>query len=100
LWEVHPARLKQEAPQKEDSYDEGERDDDDLDESHSRFLRDVSPAPCSGSHFIGALRGMSTVYSSKQDRPGIFFSLKNTRKGRRLFHPSRIRATCAPPGIQ
>ena len=37
--ESHAARLKQEASQKQDAQDDGERDDDDLDESHSRFLK-------------------------------------------------------------
>ena len=37
--EFHAARLKQEASQKQDAQDDGKRDDDDLDESHSRFLK-------------------------------------------------------------
>ena len=39
MWKVHAAaRLKQEAPEKENAQDDGKRDDDYLDESHSRFL--------------------------------------------------------------
>jgi hypothetical protein len=39
VWKVHAAaRLKQEAPEEENAQDDGKRDDDYLDESHSRFL--------------------------------------------------------------
>ena len=39
MWKVHAAaRLKQEAPEEENAQDDGKRDDDYLDESHSRFL--------------------------------------------------------------
>jgi hypothetical protein len=47
----HPSRLKQEAPEEENAYDEGERDDDNLDERHGQFLRGVCAAPCSGLTF-------------------------------------------------
>ena len=39
MWKVHAAaRLKQEASEEENAQDDGKRDDDYLDESHSRFL--------------------------------------------------------------
>ena len=38
-WKVHAAaRLKQEASKEDNAQDDGKRDDDDLDESHSRVL--------------------------------------------------------------
>jgi len=54
------ARLKQEAPQKEETQDDGERNDDDLDESHRRFLTVKAFAPCSRKDFIGAASDVST----------------------------------------
>jgi hypothetical protein len=40
------AGLEQEAPEEENAQDDGKRDDDDLDESHSRFLTLKALAPC------------------------------------------------------
>ena len=79
--EIHAADgLEQEAPEEENAQDDGKRDDDDLDESHSRFLTLKALAPCSSGHFIGARSGVSTPASSLKDRPRCPFSSRQYAK--------------------
>jgi hypothetical protein len=50
----HSARLEQEAPEEEDADDEGEHDEKDFDETHSRFLRSLRARPLSRAAILSA----------------------------------------------
>ena len=67
--EIHAAGLEEEAPEEENAQDDGNRDHDDLDVTHSRFLTVKALAPCSSGHFIGARSSVSTPGSSRKERP-------------------------------
>jgi hypothetical protein len=50
----HPGSLEQEAPEEEDADDEGQHDEKDFDETHSRFLRSLRARPLFSEDILSA----------------------------------------------
>ena len=77
-------RLKQEASEEEKADDDGERDENDFDESetHGRILRVCAPLLVQGRHSIGAWSDVSTFEPCVIETPEVcHFPLKIREKG-------------------
>jgi hypothetical protein len=71
----HPGDLEQEAPEEEEADDEGERDENDFNETHSSVPPKVARARLiQGRHSIGASSGVSTYEPCVLERLGLSFS--------------------------